>query len=124
MPQPARSGGFNLRLSLRQRVLLLLVVINVAVVGAEVGFLAQGLARSRSEEAGQYAAEFVSLLRGEIQPGRGLNVKRLLLNRKVLVYDAETTFLSHANCGFKFCHGVHRRTDQREVQRYIAAKSC
>lgn len=58
--------------------LLLLVAINVAVVGAEVGFLAQGLARSRTDEASQYAAEFVSLLRGEVQPGRGLNVKRLL----------------------------------------------
>jgi signal transduction histidine kinase len=65
-------------LSLRQRVLLLLVAINVAVVGAEVVFLARGIEQTSDLEARRHVGELASTLRGQVRPETGLNVLSLL----------------------------------------------
>ena len=67
-----------MHLSLRQRVLVLLVAVNVAVVGAEVLFLARGLVRSSAREARRHAGDLASTLRSQIQPAGGVNVLRIL----------------------------------------------
>ncbi len=67
-----------MHLSLRQRVLLLLIAINVAVVGAEVLFLTRGIAQTSESAANRYVGELVSTLRGQIRPEVGVNVLSIL----------------------------------------------
>ncbi len=66
-----------MRLSLRQRVLLGIVAINVAVVGAQFALLARSLGKSRAEDLRDHAAALVSLVQNEIVPD-GLNAGRIL----------------------------------------------
>jgi signal transduction histidine kinase len=65
-------------LSLRQRVLLLIVAINVAVVGAEVLLLARGLVTSSTSAAERQARDLVGLLRGQIRPEAEVNAVHIL----------------------------------------------
>jgi signal transduction histidine kinase len=67
-----------LKLSLRQRVLVIIVAIHVAVLGAEFALLAEGLASAGREAAIEYAGSLVSTLRGLIEPAGGVNAARLL----------------------------------------------
>ncbi len=67
-----------LRLSLRLRVLLLVVAVNVAVVGAESWVLSGQLARQSRQDALDLAEEFVYTLREKLQPEGSLNVGPLL----------------------------------------------
>ncbi len=67
-----------LRLSLRLRVLLLVIAVNVAVVGAETWVLSGQLARQSRQDALDLAEEFVYTLREKLQPQGSLNVGPLL----------------------------------------------
>ena len=67
-----------LRLSLRLRVLLLLVAINVAVVGAEVAILGAQLSRNAEVTARDLTEDVVRTLSREVRPEGDFNVAPIL----------------------------------------------
>src|SRR5450830_752845 len=48
---------------------------------------------------------------------------RLLLGSQVFVYDTDAAFLRNGNCQTRFCHCVHGRGNQRNVQMDIACQT-
>ncbi len=65
-------------LSLRLRVLLLLLAVNVAVVGGQALYLARGLVQNSTETADRSVRGLVSAVRGQIRPGTGVNAVKIL----------------------------------------------